>query len=81
MTDEAMDQFTREHLRAVLSDFGVSSARRAVGTDPSEEVLLLEPGDHRRIDPTEVATAIMGVLPHVKVWIIEVHPAWESEPL
>lgn len=81
MTEEAMDRFTREDLRAVLAHFGISSARRAVGTDPSEEVLLVDSGDYQRIDATEVATAIMGVLPHVKVWIIELHPAWESEPL
>jgi len=31
-----------------------------------------------RIDPTEVALAVMAVLPHTKVWVIEEHPAPQS---
>jgi len=78
---EEMDRNTREDLRTVLAEFGVGPARRAVRTDPSEEVVLLRSGDYARIDPAVVALAIMRVLPHVKVWVIEEHPAWESEPL
>lgn len=78
---EEIDRFTREDLRSLLADLGIESARRAVGTDPSEEVILLRSDDYVRLDPAAVALAIMRVLPHVKVWVIEQHPAWDSEPL
>lgn len=79
--DEAMGPLARKDIRAVLAGFGVSSARRAVPLDPTEEVILLSPSDFARIDPREVAIAVMAVLPHTKVWVIEANPKWVVEDL
>jgi hypothetical protein len=76
-----MERFAREDVRDVLARFGVLTARRAVDTDASEEVLLLRPEDFSSIEPDEVALAVMAVLPHTKVWVIREHPAWTSEAL
>ena len=78
---EGMDRFTREDLRSVLAGFGVNAARRAIGTDPSEAIILLASEDYGRVDTDAVALAVMRVLPHTKVWVTEENPAWESEPL
>ncbi|QCX26274.1 hypothetical protein [Nocardioides jishulii] len=81
MTGNEMGPLVREDIRAVLASFGVSSAFRAIDVDPSEEVFLLASPDFERLDPDRVALAIMRVLPNTKVWVTEVHPAWETEPL
>jgi len=73
---EPLGRFAREDIRTVLANFGISHARRAADTDATEEAILLSPEDFARIDPTEVAIAVMAVLPHTKVWIVEEHPAW-----
>jgi hypothetical protein len=78
----AWTEFARQDIRTVLQErFGIPAARRAIGTDSSEEVILLAAEVFARIDPTAVALAVMDVLPHVKVWVIEEHPAWDSEQL
>lgn len=76
-----MGRFAREDIRAVLASFGISSATRVVGTGEDEEILLISRGDYDRTDNTAVTTAVMDVLPHVKVWVIPESPTWESEPL
>jgi hypothetical protein len=82
MTDLGMGEFARQDLRSLLaSEFGISSASRAVDTDPSEEVILLSAEDFARVDSAAVALAVMRILPHVKVWVIKAQPAWDSEPL
>lgn len=81
MTDSGMGDFAREDVYTVLGEFGVAAASRAVGTDASEEVILLTAEDFARVDPDAVARALMEVLPHTKVWVIQAHPAWTSEPL
>jgi hypothetical protein len=81
MTNLGMGDFAREDVRNVLSGLGITAARRAVGTDVSEEVILLAADDFRRIEPEAVARALMKVLPQVKVWVIQEHQAWTSEPL
>ncbi len=81
MTDAGMGDFAREDIHTVLGEFGISVASRAVGTDASEEVILLTAEDFARVDSDAVARAIMEVLPHTKVWVIEEHTAWTSEPL
>jgi hypothetical protein len=56
--------------------------RSACGrTDPTEKVILLHGRDFERIDPHEVTTALMDVLPDTKVFVIQERPAWEAEPL
>lgn len=79
--DATMGPWAREDIRAVLAGFGVSSARRAVPRDPTEEVILLSPSDFARIDPREVSLAVMAVLPHTKVAVIEENPHWDAEVL
>jgi hypothetical protein len=81
MSEPAMSEFAREDVLAVLASFGIAAARRVVGTDRSEEVIMLRSRDFRHIEPSAVAMAVMNVLPHTKVWVIEEHPAWESEPI
>ena len=71
----------RRDVRAVLARFGISCARRGVDTDATEEVILLSPDDFAQIDPREVSVAVMGVLPHTKVWVVEEHPLWDIEDL
>lgn len=81
MTDPGMGNFAREDVYTVLGEFGIATASRAVGTDGSEVVILLTAEDFIRVDPDAVARALMEVLPHAKVWVIQEHPAWTSEPL
>jgi hypothetical protein len=76
-----MDPFAREDVRNVLTRFDIERAWRASESDASEEVILLETADFARIDPTEVTLRIMDVLPHKKVWVIEMNQAWTIEPL
>jgi hypothetical protein len=76
-----MGPWAREDIRAVLAQFGVSSARRAIPLDPTEEVILLSATDFARIDPREVAMAIMAALPHRKVLVAEEGPRWDTEAL
>ena len=75
------EPFARENVRAVLARFGILSAQRAADADPTEEVILLGRDDFVSIDPTEIALAIMEVLPNTKVWVVEVNPTWNAEPL
>lgn len=81
MSASGMHPSARADVRMVLAGFGITSAQRAVDTDPSEEVLLLSTADFAQVDPEAVALAVMQVLPSTKVWVIEEHPAWEVEPL
>lgn len=76
-----MGRFAREDIRLVLTGFGIVSARRALGTGEDEEILLIAKADFERTDNTAVTSAVMDVLPHVKVWVIPESPAWDSEPL
>jgi hypothetical protein len=79
--DEGMGRFAREDVRAVLHRFGVAKASRATTTDATEEVFLLAPTDIAAIDVDALTRALMDVLPHVKVWVVEEHPRWSAEPL
>lgn len=81
VTESGMGPLARKDIRTVLARFGISSARRAVDTDATEEVILLSPDDFVRIDPREVTIAVMGVVPHTKVLIVEEHPLWNVEDL
>ncbi len=81
MTPSGMGPLARADVRMVLADYGITSAQRAVDTDPSEEVFLLKTAEYAQVDPGAVALAVMQVLPSTKVWVIEEHPAWEVEPL
>ncbi len=81
MTDSGMDDLTRKDVHTVLGEFGLAAAGRAVGTDASEEVIPLSAEDFARVDPDAVARALMEVLPHTKVWVIQAHPGWTSQPL
>lgn len=76
-----MGRFAREDIRVVLASFGIASAQRAVDAGEDEEILLITRSDYERTDNTAVTTAVMDVLPHVKVWVIPESPAWETEPL
>jgi hypothetical protein len=42
-------------------------------TDPTEEVFLLTPDAFAAVDVNELTGALMNVLPHTKVWIVERH--------
>jgi hypothetical protein len=79
--DGTMGAFAREDIRAVLARFGISSARRAVTTDSTEEVILLSKRNFTQIDAREVTNAVMAALPHTKVFVIEDHPLWATEDL
>jgi hypothetical protein len=76
-----MEPLGREDTRAVLARFGIFSAQRAADTDSTEEVILLAGDAFASIDPTEVALAIMEVLPSTKVWVVESGGSWNAEPL
>jgi hypothetical protein len=65
----------------VLRNFGVAAARRATTTDPTEEVLLLNATALASVDVRALTLAVMDVLPHTKVWVVEDMPLWASEPL
>ncbi len=81
MSDPGLGPYARQDIRAALARFGISTANRAVGTDPTEEVILLHAQDFEHIDTHEVTAAIKDVLPDTKVWVIQEHPEWEAEPL
>ena len=81
VNDEGMGRFAREDVLAILRQFGVAKASRATTTDSTEEVILLTSGDFGSVDVDALTRALMGVLPHVKVWVVEEHPRWSTEPL
>lgn len=77
-----MDEVARSDVRTVLRDrFGIVQARRATDTDSTEEILLLTAEDFLGIDEAAVTLAIMDVLPHVKVWVTQESPSYDSERL
>jgi len=76
-----MDASMRREVLAVLARFGITEARRAVTTDATEEVVLLAEQDRARVDVDAVTRAVMAVVPHTKVWIVEDNSRWRSEPL
>jgi hypothetical protein len=76
-----LEPFAREDLRTVLARFGVASARRALSTDRTEEVVLLLAGDFNRVDREALTQAVMESFPHTKVWIAPDGPEWRSEPI
>jgi hypothetical protein len=75
------DRMAREDVREVLAGAGVHDARRATSTDPTEEVILLQEEDYRRVDVEALTRALMDVLPHVKVWVVADTPQWISEAI
>ena len=79
--DRLMERFAREDVRAVLARFGVSEAMRATTVDPTEEVVLLGDQDFASVDVQALTLALMAVLPHTKVWVVQQHPLWTSEPI
>jgi hypothetical protein len=76
-----LERFAAEDVMEVLRAHGIETAHRATTIDPTEEVVLLEPSDFDRVDEIELARSLMGVLPHRKVWVAPLSPAWESEPI
>jgi hypothetical protein len=76
-----MDEKTREDVRQVLRRFGVDAARRVVDTDNTEELIFVSESVYRRIDVEGLTRALMGVLPHKKVWVAPNNPRSESEPI
>jgi hypothetical protein len=79
--EKGMERFARADVREVLSQFGLTHATRATTTDSTEEVIILAKRDFDSVDVTALTTALMEVLPHTKVWVVEEHPRWSSEPL
>ena len=78
---DELDEQKRSLVRSILVGFGIASARRVTGTDPTEEVLLLGASEFAKVDAAVVELAVMDALPHTKVWVIEEHESWESEQL
>lgn len=76
-----LEPFAREDLRAVLQQFGVTTARRVVSTDPTEEVILLGFDEYERIDADALTRAVMEVFPHTKVWVALDNARWDSEAI
>ncbi len=76
-----MGQYTREDIWSVLRDFGVTQASRATTTDSTEEVILLPKQQMATLDVHALTVALMRVLPHKKVWVVQEHPRWTTEPL
>lgn len=76
-----MEPFAREDVRQVLRDFGVTSCRRATTTDSTEEVLLVGSDTFNAVDIERLTRALMDVLPHTKVWVVEDSERWDSEPV
>jgi hypothetical protein len=76
-----MDRFAREDVMEVLGRFGVSAARRAAGTDSSEEIILVSEDVFKHLDADGLTRALMDVLPHVKVWVAPDGPRWSSEAI
>jgi hypothetical protein len=68
-------------VREVFARFGVADAKRAADADPTEEVFLLTPTAMASVDPDEITRALMTVLPHTKVWVVEDSARWSSESL
>ena len=79
--EETMGAFAREDIRAVLARFGISSARRAVTTDSTEEVILLSKRDFAQIDANEVTTAVMAVLAGERPSVRCAHRPPDAPPL
>lgn len=76
-----VEQFAREDVRHAMKGFGIASSRRASDTDPTEEVFLLTAADFASVDVNALTRALMHVLPHTKVWVVEATPRWTSEPV
>lgn len=74
-----MEQFAREDVREVLARFEVTCASRATTTDSTEEVILLGKDDFASVDAQALTLALMDILPHTKVWVVEEHPRWSTE--
>ncbi|MGO9559530.1 MAG: hypothetical protein ACLPQS_12425 [Acidimicrobiales bacterium] len=76
-----MERFARDDVSKVLLQFGIEHARRAVSTDDSEEVILLDASVYDEVNVAEVTLALMDVLPHTKVWVAPFSEQWRSELL
>jgi hypothetical protein len=76
-----LEPFARRDVRQVLKRFGIENARRATPRDPTEEVFMLGQVEYDRIDPDVVATALMEVLPHTKIWVVADGPWWTGEAI
>lgn len=71
----------RENLRRTLAEFGVTTARRAMNSNPTEEVILLSGRDYAIVDREALTRAIADTLPGKKVAVIEQTGHWRSEPV
>lgn len=78
---QPVGRFARETVRQVVRDFGLTTARRAVPLDPTEEVFLLSAAEFTAVDSEALTRALMDALPHTKVAVIEEHPRWETEAI
>jgi molybdopterin-guanine dinucleotide biosynthesis protein A len=76
-----MSSVDREKLRQVLAEFGIASARRALISNATEEVILLTAHDYSRIDVDTVSSAIAAVLSDKKIAVVPQHDRWRSEPI
>lgn len=76
-----MERFAREDVLATLARFGVTRASRATTTDSTEEVILLARSDVESVDVRALTLALMEVLPHKKVWVLEEGPRWVTQTI
>jgi hypothetical protein len=76
-----MDRIQLVDVKQVLARYGISSARRAVALDPTEETILLSGADFRAADVDKLTLDLMNVIPHTKVWVVEDGPRWEAEAI
>ena len=78
---DGLGQFAREDIWAVLHEFGITSATRAIPLDPTEEVIVVPPEQLEGVDERDLALALMRVLPGRKVWVAPEGPRWNVEEL
>jgi hypothetical protein len=76
-----MEKYAREDVKSVLFGHNVEDARRCIGVDSTEEVILLSPEDSKNVDVESLTLDLMAVLPHKKVWVVPDGPMWRSEPI
>jgi hypothetical protein len=76
-----VDRFGREDVRRVLSEYGISAARRVPDAADSEEIILVSQTGFEQLDVDGLTRALRDVLPQTKVWVAPDGPQWFSEPI
>jgi len=59
----------------------VTSASRAITTDETEEVILVDSAQFSHLDVDRLTRELMDALPDTKVWVIENSGMWDVEPI